>query len=265
MADIAIAIATVDRTPKRNYLAQTLLNLARAGVWKSSRLSEVVIVDSGVGEDWPSRTLAAAQAGAGRIGMTRPGDCRIVLSQARRSAKQTFATALFEGAQDARWVIFIEDDIDVCADFVDSVGRWLDDNVRPDPCVYVMGGDNSAIKSAHERGESAWLQPPPTFWGLQCVVMSAPVARDVGGWMEQHPIFTHADGRPDDNAHDLELQRWAADRKAPTFVAAAPSFVQHVGDDSAINPERTWRVTFPTWPGVDWTYDKQKKKQKVNG
>ena len=54
MQDIVVVMVTVDRNPYKNYLTETLQNLARSKTWQSERLLSFHLFDSGGGRpDWP--------------------------------------------------------------------------------------------------------------------------------------------------------------------------------------------------------------------
>lgn len=260
LKDIALCIVTVDRSPNENYLLRTLNNLDRAGLWHSNRLHSVHIADSGPvlePHKWP---WPALREYADRF--THPNESiaswplKVHSAEVRVSGKQNCANALIAGAEcGSDWVVQIEDDLDFCDDFIGSVGRWLDLHERPDT-VHTFAGDHAMIAASIKKGVYAWDEPVHWFWGNQCLAMRPAVAMDVGMWLREHPIYYHADGRPDENAHDFELQRWAVARGVTHFRASAPCFVQHIGSVTSVpgNPRGGRLVQFPSWPGRAWSF-----------
>ena len=281
--DIRVVVVTVDRAPKDNYLHATLDSLERSGLWDSERLDGFHLVDSGSPRDeydpisrWPDRALANVRYQRhpgetwhmGRFDLTKQSEhgypqCHVHYAPERRSGKQNTAAALRIGAAGHDgWVLHLEDDLAVCGDFLDSVGRWLDafegdDLTRPKRPLYAFSGDNSTIRTQLAKGEAAWEYPVEWFWGLQAFACRPAVAEDLATWLETHPIFRHTDGRPDENAHDLEMHNWARERDYTHFRGSCPSFVQHIGYETSIagNVMGGKRVTFPTWPGPEWSFE----------
>ena len=265
MRDVAVVVITVDREP--SYLAATLANLARAGLWQSPRLHSLHLVDSGrvnPGYDvpWPDRALLDHAYVVGDAPWDpAPTACRLHVhrTDAPRSAKQNCAAALAIGARTgAAWVLQLEDDLDVCGDFLGSVARWLDDHAADDRHVYPLSGDNAQIAAVAARGAHSWEYPVASFWGFQCFAMRPQMALDFSQWLQDHPLYRHADGRLDENAHDLEIQRWAEARGITHFRGACPSFVQHIGLTTSIAQATGGaKVQFQSWPGPDWSYQQQ--------
>ncbi len=112
------------------------------------------------------------------------------------------------------------------------------------------------VSQAVRRGEPYWDYHVAWFWGLQAVAFWPPAAGDLAQWMDDHPLYIHADGRPDPEAHDLEIQKWAKARGIRSFLGSAPVFVQHQGAITSLecNPFGGDRVQFPSWPGREWAY-----------
>jgi hypothetical protein len=244
-------MVTVDRSPKPNYIRQTLENLSRAGVFDSDRLHSFTIVDSGpVAEPtamWPMSNIPSQLA-----------DKIIIESPAtRRYVKANCAAALRAGSRaGAPWMLYLEDDIDACAKFLDGVGLWLDRFQRPECPVYPFSSDHMLVSQAARLGKPFWYYHVEWFWGLQAVAFRPAAAGDLADWMEAHPFYVHNDGRQDPEAHDLEIQKWAIDRGVKTFIGSAPVFVQHLGTFTSLecNPFGGARVKFPSWPGREWSY-----------
>lgn len=266
MRDIAVVIVTVDRRPRKNYLADTLSNLARSGAWGGERLHSIHVVDSGGSDEWPDDGIidfAYASYRSGEPVVPIPSNVIAVhRTETRRNGKQNFATALEVGARSgARWVVVLEDDVDFVDDFVDGVGRWLDDCAVPRAMFYPLCGNHMTIAHRALAGLNSWDYPIEAFWGFQAIATRPVEALSFAEWLRQNPDYIHADGRKDSEAHDLEMHRWAVANRIRSFVGSCPSFVQHVGVESVINPTRDWDVSFPSWPGRDWSYPPTQQKQ----
>lgn len=239
---ISIVISTFDRSPNPNYLFQTLESLHRAGVLDSPLLTGLYLVDSGSASSWPPVENS--------IFLHPKVWC--VQAEQRRSAKWNCAAALRVGANSgATWVVHLEDDVLVCADFVGSLTRWLESHGADDR-LNVFSGDNPGFA---QKISPVWQYPVEMFWGMQCFAVRPNVALNIADWFETH-------GLPEHNAHDIELHRWAEFHGIKSFAASAPSFVQHIGNVTSIanNPNGGHLVSFPSWPGPEWKYETPKRR-----
>lgn len=254
MNDICVVMRTFNRMEsevtlhehfvRRNYLFDTLRSFSRAGVFQSPRLDSFHVIDSG------SRDTVFFQGLESYPAIVHRGE--------RRTPNQNAGYALKVGADSgAPWVLFCEDDIDVCADFLGSVGRWLDKYAREDRRLYTFGSNQSAatggIKDVHISG----------FYGTTCYALRHDDARSMSQFITENPLYrggrfygTGPDGTGVPVAHDLHYHEWA-ERTYPEimfFAASCPSFVQHIGAASGISG-RAHLITYDSWPGPDWKYD----------
>ena len=253
MRDIVLVMPTVDRSPRTNYLSTTIANLARSGAFSSDRLAGVWLIDSGGSDGWPERAFLGVDS----------SDWRAVTVVAhptvRRGPAENASAALRYGAESgAPWVLYLEDDLDVCDDFVGSVGRWLDDHARPEATIYKLAADHMVMERPSIIRCGSWECAAADTWSTVAMVLRADVATDVADWLAANPIYAHKDGRLG-VAYDFELQRWAAARGIAKFICSAPSFVQHLGDESAIRPNDRRLVRFPSWPGRSWVYSSRQQ------
>ncbi len=233
MKDISVVMVTVDRSPQPNYLSQTLSNLYRGGVFKSPRLSGFHLIDSrnNMYHSIPDQ-LAELICFHGAVEF--------------RNANENVAEALEAGAFESDWVLFLEDDIDVCSLFLDGVGHWLDKHQKEDRRIYVFGSvgywnlnrDVADIEIKH-------------FFGTQAIALRREDARSLSEYLIDHQ-FDKAD---DGSAYDLLMHGWAKEQYPgiKMFSACYPSFVQHIGRESIIRP-RPKTHQFKSWRGKDWAY-----------
>ena len=218
MKDIAVVIVTRDRTPLKNYLPDTLAALARSGVLVSDRLHSLQTITSNT-----------------------------------RTASENVAATLHAGADTgAPWVLFLEDDVDVCADFLGSVGRWLDQYAHRNT-VFSFSVPHSAINLETTQ---YWKYPIEYFCCTQALAMRREDAQSLAEYLDAHPTYTGHDGGVSTGAYDLHIRDWARQRwpAMEFFGASNPSFVQHVGYDSVITPGRSL-IVMPNWPGREWKYE----------
>lgn len=247
MKDIAVVLITVDRTPAENYLAQTLTNLRRAKTWDSVRFHSLILCDSGGSDTWPEQAIR--QVGVDKVIVYRSPD--------KKTPNRNVADALRIGASichnwEAKWVLFLEDDIDVCDHFIDSVGVWLDEHSRPNYHVFALGANYDRVTELAREGKTNWEYPIDGFYGTQAFAIRPDDAKSLSSWLEKNEFSKNVDG----SAYDLIMHDWAHSTfpNNQFFLASVPSFVQHIGTDSVIRP-RAGIHTFPSWPGQNWRYE----------
>lgn len=249
---VAIAIKTKDRRPtSTNYLGATLSNLRRAGVLTSSLLQSLTVVDSGSPHfnDFISSEI--------------PDDFELGLPITynlpthSRTLHQNAATAIrIVSHKPVRWCMVMEDDIDVCDNFLESAVSWLNDHHSPSHLMYAFGANYEQIIAAIKRGQTCWPYPVHAFYGAQCLAWHVDDARQLGDWLGPDPHYDEVR----DHGHDLLLQRWGADRGITHFLATAPSMVQHIGKQSGIDNKFFY---FESWPGRSWRYHGQQTTAKM--
>ena len=226
---------TVDRSPSPNYLSKTLSHLSDIGFDR-----DLVIFDSGSSLEktgLPNRRLS------------------IVSHRDTVCANENVCDALVDAAGCEDWVLFLEDDIDVCGDFIASVERWLFDHQTTLPIIYPLGANYGEVEQAFARGETSWQYPIHKFYGTQAFAIRS---RDVATYTEyirEHCFDLHEDG----TGYDHLIRDCATLLEMTHFVTPAPSFVQHIGTTSVINPRPADKIhTFPSFPGHDWSYPDEK-------
>jgi len=241
--DISAAMVTIDRSPGRNYLAETLDNLVRGGLLTSPRLDSLTICDSGPGWSFAARERDASAAAGVPACWAHPSGIRI-------TANENVAWALGIAASKAPWCLFLEDDVDVCADFFDSVGAWLDDHAAPDRLVYAFACPYLQVKDAVAAGDASWDYPiKGAFYGTQAFAVRSEDAADLAAFLRADPYRMNPGG----SCWDLIMQIWALEKGAEFFLASAPSFAEHIGRESVVAP-RPATHTCPSWPGREWSY-----------
>ena len=242
---ISVAIKTADRYPRVNYLRQTLNNLQRAGVFDSHHLAgDIVLMDSGIGPD-PRVFLAKEADGFLRVRID---------SEFHRTLHQNAANAIRVAAQEERadWVLVLEDDIDVCARFLESVARWLEDYVVDGPMLYSFGANYAQIRACKTRGESVWFYPCHAFYGALACAWRRGHASSLAEWLGQDPGIVQEDGgKVRNRGHDLLLGQWGKVMGLTHFRASVPCFIQHIGLESGLNNKK---IEYAGWCGPSWCY-----------
>ena len=194
--------------PGASYIEPTLANLRRSG--------------------WP---------GAQRI---------LVIDSMERTRNQTGVACLEAGlATGAEWILFLEDDIQVCADFLGSVDRWIDQRPQPAaPTLYTFYCPFG--RASYEGMDGAWDYPLHLFNGCQAFALRS---EDASGALEYLWRLLPTWGSP--GGFDRLLSAWLL-ACGGQILASVPSFVQHVGYQTAMGYPH-WHQS-PTWPGPEWSY-----------
>ncbi len=242
---ISIAIKTADRSHKGrpNYLRRTLENLKRGGVFDSAYLAgDIVLMDSGVGS-----ALAFAEDESA-------GFPRITISSAPRTLHQNAASAIRTAAQQeqADWALVLEDDINVCARFLESVERWLEDHAVASLMLYAFGANYAQIRQCRARGDAVWMYPCHAFYGALACAWRREHAAALADWLGPDPFYLNKDGGEIRNrGHDLLLARWGKAMGLTHFRASAPCFIQHIGLESGLDNKK---IEYGGWSGPSWCY-----------
>jgi hypothetical protein len=273
---LAFALITVDRRQQLrnyearphpakpdaiNYIDRTLNRFADSECFESRNLWTMDIVDSGSPESY------AIDYGIKDFVENSHGRAEYHNGGWNRNANQNFLAAMrMASHRGADYTVLIEDDVDFIDGFVDGVADWLTDHARPEAHVYVFGAacvpgspknpkdrekqDGTMWETSQQDGE--WTYPSSKFMGTQCIALSSYDTQAMCHWLEADKQFNkRAYG------YDCEMRRWAETTfgKDTSFVCTAPSFVQHVGDESAIHLGRFH--TYASFPGHEWRYKKK--------
>lgn len=240
----ALVMRTVDRAPRKNYVGETLANLERAGLFRSEIPWTLAVVDSGSPDGFfDTEGLCRLHAReAGRVVLDRP--------MAKRTPNLNAARALELGAATrADWVLFLEDDVDFCANFLESVDAWIGRHKRADRRVYTFCAAYEGVRTAQRERRESWDYPIGKFYGTQAYALWKDDARACADWMRAHPTYHGAN-----KSHDLLLKQWSREAypKVDHFLASAPSFVQHIGRESSLHFGRFH--DYASFPGRQWGY-----------
>ncbi len=262
---VAIAVKTIDRgawPPKaRNYLGATLANFERSGVFESEHLHSLTLVDSGSPK--PVEFLRSEVGEPVEVDARPDGprtfeilpDRRVIVEmpRKRRNLHANAARAIqIAGSAGADWAMVVEDDIDVCGDFLESVVAWLEDHAQPSPMMYVFGANYRQIRMLYRERKTVWRYPARNFYGALCCVWSPADALDVVDWYGDDPAYLDKDGgKIYGRGHDLMLGRWGQDRGVTHFWTSVPCFIQHIGLNSGLGNRR---IQYAGWRGPGYSY-----------
>lgn len=258
MRDIAVVMRTCNRfestTPlgesftRQNYVKDTLEAMVRSHVFESPVLHSFSISDSGTQNPVFFEEEIEAPLAGKAFGLYWPGK---VLTP-----NENAGVALRIGAdQGAPWVLFCEDDIDVCDYFLDSVWAWLCKHAHIKRRLYTFGSNNSDFRGSEINDVSI-----DGFFGTTCYAVRREDAASMSDYIKAKPLYTggrfYTEKPGVTVAHDLHFHEWAKHTYPDIghFAASVPSFVQHMGNASALSG-RNHTITYASWPGRGWRFN----------
>lgn len=239
----AIVISTADRSPARNYLVDTLNALMQSGVFSSAIPHRVIVVDTGKGV--MQRSRAAIWFASHGIPV------EIVTPERHGSSPDNAAEGLWAAAStvNAEWVLFLEDDIEACGSFLESVDAWLRDHATDDVPMYPFCAAYSK-NAGRERSAKSWKYGLGSFYGTQAYAIRGKDAVSASVFLRKE-----ARARNQTNGHDLLLRDWVLSEYPDCTHLLSPGmdFVQHVGKESSIHAGRFH--SYPHFGGYGWRYE----------
>jgi hypothetical protein len=217
---LTITIRTADRHPRQNYLGQTVRGLIAAGV----AAEQIHVFPTAPDVRWLDVEL---------------GDLPIVrhVPSTRRDANANgVAQVAALDVAPADWLLMLEDDVHVCADFEGSVLRWLDRFARPDVHVYRF----CAFGEPEHRLPSVTVHPLREQRGSQAVALRSDDARRFAAWWSTHETDwrpKHAPFQQEPGGFDKLIGYWALAEWPETRygLVSRPQFVHHVGMQSSLH------------------------------
>lgn len=235
---ILLGMTTADRSPRQNYVAQTLYQLHQQKVPST----HVHVFASAPDVSWLHREVEQ------RTGLKVSDLCTLHVPE-RKLTRNENGLSLLQGLPECEWAVHLEDDLEFCGDFVGSVERWLTKHaVGNKRKVYTF----CAFKRSEKVTADVWDQPRDSY-GCQAVAMRFKHLREFGRMVQgELPRWrlTMSKGWKE-SGFDMLMRKWARE----PFLASNPSFVQHVGDESLAHAFRNRKVTRArNFAGVDWSY-----------
>lgn len=253
-----------EKPDRTNYVTQTLNRLAESGCFESRTKWTMDIMDSG------SPASYAVDSGIKDFVDNAYGWVTYYNENWQRNANKNFLAGLQAATArpGADYVVLLEDDVYVIDGFIDAVADWLTDHARPERHIYIFGAaclpgligkdklekrkleDGTMWESSQQDGE--WAYPQGKFMGTQCIALPAFDAKQLTSGLSADKQFNkRAYG------YDCDMRRWLEQTYGQNtpFVCTAPSFVQHIGDESAIHLGRFHQ--YASFPGPGWRYTKK--------
>ena len=224
---------TDEKRSGKNYINQTMQSLDRSGLWGSSTPYELHVYDGG------SKDLSFIEPQWRNRMQLHTIDKKIL---PRENCGRAIIDATNYGGD---WIMFLEDDIAVCKDFLDAAASWIERNVNEQHRVLTFYTPYREVQEAVLRGVELWHYPVLAFYGTQAIAIRTSDAQSCGDHI-------HDDVEYSPQSYDLSLKRWHMNNYPDHghFLATAPCFVQHTGEDSALNPGRFHACQ--SFIGEDW-------------
>jgi len=240
---LLITIRTADRTPKRNYLGQTV----RAFVQGGAEPGSIHIFPTDPDVRW-----LLYEIGDSPVTVHLPD---------KRCTPNENGIRQVEALNDteAEWIGLFEDDLELCADPVGSMVRWLADQAQPDVQVYrffALPRTPVAKQMPH-----ATLSPLKEMRGSQAVVLRNLDARFFAEWAKAHPHDWRPKEAPfqdrTDRGFDKLIGYWALKRwpKQPLGMVSRPMMVRHMGVESAMYSHGLQNDR--EFAGTNWRYQSE--------
>lgn len=156
-------------------------------------------------------------------------------------------------ADDADYVLFLEDDVEIVDDFLGSVSRWLGEVVEPRIHFYPLGcAARRAARQCIKAGHAAWHYPVKEFFGACGLVFPSASALTFCDTCVQRP-----DWMMEWNGLDVNLKRWHQ-RIEPTqayLLTPFPCLIDHRGEQSSLSTDPThFTGRYEGFVGTSWSY-----------
>jgi len=235
---LLLTIRTADRSPKQNYLGQTVRSLLAGGV----QASAIHLVPTNDRLDWLRQELGSL-------------DLPVHPPSAKRTPNENGLAQIDLLRQyPADWIVMSEDDLEWCADPLGSIERWLDDHATNGRLLYRF----FAFGTLRPWSASASEAPLKEQRGSQVVAMRADDALRFACWAKQHRLTWRPPGAPfqqrPHDGFDKLLGYWAlqANPKMENGLVSRPFFVRHLGVESSIHSHGVRRDD--QFAGAKWSY-----------
>lgn len=237
---ISLNMITMDRTPKENYIKDTIMSLKKGGVFDSNILGAFNILVSNQNSDF--------------LNFIELDSVNIVIPEEAKNGNENYASAVLQGYKDnCDYIMLIEDDISVCAKFLESTVKWLEERfVNTDYSLAAIYSPYEQCNICLKGNINYWDYPIPAFYGTQCVVIRPEDAVNLYEYLLD--TDSKLTGAYKGKGWDLIMAKFYK-KKYPdraNFITCCPSFVQHTGDDSVIDTLNFHKS--PSFKGENWSY-----------
>lgn len=148
-------------------------------------------------------------------------DDHIILDKNHDGALAT-AKKAWSMKTDAPFVMVMNDDVELCKDFMKYCEKII--TLHPDDVVSLFSYKLRKRKQVRQRARRTPYVRTDEVMGQAVIMKSEYVSQCLAYWS-------------DDLSDDANIGRWANDHQIP-ILTTLPCIVQHIGDDSVIDPER---------------------------
>lgn len=239
--DIQIVMRTVDRRIEDSYLANTVAALKRQGV-PAERIH-----------------LFPTAPGLRYINEATRSACTLHVPARTYRATENMGIALL-GAPPCEWVLHLEDDVKLCADFLGSVSRWIDAHVNESHRLLTFfTPDHRPMREAVRNQQAAFTFPLEKWASAVAVAMRGEDAEPCGRWiLDKAPTWRVGPNYPPWATHrgsDKMLAAWQVQAYPDVREAlgSCPCFVQHLGKVSSLRSLGHFKyVQAPVYTGLAW-------------
>ena len=166
-------------------------------------------------------------------------DDRIVWDEKHEGAFQS-AQKAWSIQTESPFIMVMNDDVELCDDFMKYCEMIVD--LHPDSIISLFPSQFRTRKKVRNRARKSPYVLTKEAIGIALIMKKEFVKACLESWT-------------DDISDDANITRWAKNEGVP-IITTLPSLVQHIGDDSIIDPKRAVGRTdfFVKNPsGVDWS------------
>jgi hypothetical protein len=162
------------------------------------------------------------------------------------NTQQNALRALEKGYENnTEWVIFLEDDVDFISNFLESVDLWLSEFYQPNILFYPLA---ACYVEVENKEISCWQYPVGCFYGCQAYAIHR-------SQLEKLIPFFKETNKTTFFMHDMLLQHWGKCMNSEYLLTPCPSFIQHIGQTSAIHDGRYYQ--YASFPGKEYEYKRR--------
>lgn len=123
---------------------------------------------------------------------------------------------------DSPFVMVMNDDVELCNDFMKYCEKII--TLHPDDVISLFSYKLRKRKSVRQRARRTPYVRTNEVMGQAVIMKKEYIEPCLAYWK-------------DDFSDDVNISRWANDNKIP-ILTTLPTIIQHIGDDSVIDPER---------------------------
>lgn len=220
MEKIPIVLITKDRSPKQNYIFQTIDSLKNGGVFDSEHFHSLTILDDFSNDTYIKRIRNHIE----KLPITLITHSEVAGSKGNAERAHRLLASLTD---ETNWGMVMEDDITVCSRFLESAIGWVNDCQAEVRRIYFMALPSIPHGSKKDCYETS------SFYGSQCYIVRTSDSLSIAEFLNTAGPFN--------NGHDTKLLKWLRatyEKKYHKVCSPVPTLIQHVGVESSIQKDR---------------------------